>query len=92
MNVECEMPKYKCYKEVHALEILEVSMLDNGGAIIMPSDDGYASFQVDKVYVDKHKPKVGGYYVVYKDGYKSWSPKEAFEGGYTKMQVPSRGV
>jgi hypothetical protein len=30
-------------------------------------------------------PSVGGYYVVYDDGYKSYSPSEAFEGGYTKI-------
>lgn len=26
-----------------------------------------------------------GYYVVYDGGYKSFSPAEAFEGGYTKI-------
>ena len=81
-EVQCEMPRYKCIKEVHALKIHEITVLENGDAVIMPADEGYASFQVDKKYVDKHKPVVGGYYVVYKDGYKSWSPKEAFEEGY----------
>jgi hypothetical protein len=33
----------------------------------------------------KHKPEVGGYYVVYKDGYRSFSPAEAFETGYEKI-------
>jgi hypothetical protein len=32
--------------------------------------------------LDKHKPEVGGYYVVYKEGYKSFSPAGAFEEGY----------
>ena len=39
----------------------------------------------DHAYVSKHQPKVGGYYVVYEGGYKSWSPPDAFEGGYTKI-------
>jgi hypothetical protein len=82
-QVQCEMPKYACHKEVRALEIREVSTLPNGDAVIMPADEGYPSFQVDKAYVDKHKPRVGGYYVVYDGGYESWSPKEAFESGYT---------
>jgi hypothetical protein len=30
----------------------------------------------------KHKPQVGGYYVLYKDGYASFSPASAFEEGY----------
>ena len=29
--------------------------------------------------------KVGGYYVVYEDGYKSFSPAEAFESGYKRV-------
>lgn len=36
-------------------------------------------------YVAKHKPEVGGYYVVYEDGYKSFSPASAFESGYTRL-------
>ncbi len=80
-GVRAEMPKYKCHKEVHALKIHEVSVLDNGDAVIMPED--YPSFQVDKEYVDRHKPVVGGYFVRYKDGYASFSPAEAFEEGYS---------
>ena len=29
-------------------------------------------------------PAVGDYYVGYDDGYASWSPWQAFEGGYTR--------
>lgn len=28
---------------------------------------------------------VGGYFVQYPDGYRSWSPADAFEGGYTRV-------
>ena len=80
------MPKYRCHKEVHALKILSIDILDNGDAIIMPEEDGYASFQVPVEYVEKHKPEVGGYYVVYEGGYKSWSPAEPFESGYTRIE------
>jgi len=85
-----EMPKYKCYKEVWALKIAKI-VRDNedkpntetdGTAIITPEEKGYAPFKVDAVYMAKHKPEVGGYYVVYKDGYKSYSPAKAFEEGY----------
>ena len=30
-------------------------------------------------------PRVGGYYVVYADGYASFSPSKAFEDGYTRI-------
>jgi hypothetical protein len=57
--------------------------LPRPGAIITPEDSDYAAFPVDAEYVAKHKPQAGGYYVVYADGYKSWSPAAAFEEGYT---------
>lgn len=55
------------------------------GAIITPEEGGYAAFPVSRKYVIKHNPQVGGYYVVYSDGYKSWSPSQAFEEGYTRV-------
>lgn len=81
------MPKYRSHKKVWALEIkkIEQNLDKGGGAIITPSDGEYLPFNVGKDYVEKHKPKVGGYYVKYKDGYVSWSPKEAFEKGYDKI-------
>lgn len=90
-----EMPRYKCHKEVWALKIKEIRLLTNDlnsepqpiiGATITPEENEvYAPFEVDAVYVQKHDPQVGGYYVVYQDGYKSFSPAEAFESGYTRI-------
>ncbi len=86
-----EMPKYKSHKMVHALKIKDIrdptkpGNETDGSRIITPVEAGYASFRVNNEYVRKHKPQVGGYYVVNEDGYKSWSPAEAFEGGYTKI-------
>ena len=94
-SVMSEMPKYQSHKTVHALKIKaivfdwelakETNRETDGSATITPEEEGYAPFKVDHQYVHKHKPQVGGYYVVYKDGYKSWSPAEAFEEGYTKL-------
>lgn len=84
-----EMPRYKCHKEVHALKIAAVQTKWDGstwiGDEITPEDEGYAPFVVSPEYVNKHGPKPGGYYVVYEDGYKSFSPAEAFEEGYTRI-------
>ena len=33
----------------------------------------------------KHDPEDGGYYVIYEDGYASYSPAKAFEAGYTAV-------
>ena len=92
---ETEMPRYKCHKEVWALKIKSIAYdsakaeIENretdGSAIITPEEEGYAPFKVSHDYVRKHNPQAGGYYVVYKDGYKSFSPAEAFENGYTRV-------
>lgn len=55
-------------------------------AVIVPADPGYAPFAIDAAYLRKHEPQVGGYFVVYEDGYRSFSPAEAFEAGYSRIQ------
>lgn len=94
-----EMPRYKCHKEVWALKIKAISYDSDiaklegretdGSAIITPEESGYAPFRVNHAFVHKRLPAsgpiVGGYFVVYKDGYKSFSPADAFEEGYTRI-------
>jgi len=90
---QIEMPRYKCHKEVWALKIKSITpdgagepnRESDGSAMIEPEESGYAAFRVDWEYVRKHNPKVGGYYVVYDGGYKSYSPAEPFESGYTRL-------
>lgn len=80
-----EMPRYRCHKEVHALKIEHVVATGDGGAQISFCEPGYESVCVDAAYKKRHEPMSGGYYVVYEDGYKSFSPAEAFEKGYTRI-------
>jgi hypothetical protein len=88
-----EMPRYRCHKEVWALKIRMIEHLPNPdltgqsaassyGAIIHPAEPGYAPFQVDGAFMIRHRPKPDGYYIVYGDGYASYSPAKAFEEGY----------
>ena len=96
MEASQEMPRYQSHKKVWALKIAAIEFdhdkaneedrETDGSAVITPAEDGYAPFNIDRAYVNKHAPQAGGYYVVYADGYKSWSPAEAFEGGYTLME------
>ena len=88
-----EMPRYQSHKVVWALKIKAIvrdgegeDRETDGSAMITPEEPGYAPFKVDHAYMHKHKPQVGGYYVVYGDGYQSWSPADAFESGYTRIQ------
>ena len=95
MNAQ-ELPKYQSHKIVWALKIKEIvfdydltskeNRETDGSAVITPEEAGYAPFEVNHEYCRKHNPQAGGYYVIYEDGYKSWSPSEAFENGYTKLQ------
>lgn len=84
-----EMPRYKSHKQVWALKIAELRKDTfgndewDGVLTIVPEDTRYAPIRLEPEFVDKHKPQVGGYFVVYKDGYKSFSPADAFEDGYT---------
>lgn len=89
-----QLPMYQCHKQVWALKIKaivsDISLAKEegrettGGATITPEEEGYAPFEVKADYVRKHCPQAGGYYVVYEDGYASYSPAKAFERGYTK--------
>ncbi|MBF8177674.1 hypothetical protein [Herminiimonas contaminans] len=86
-----EMPKYQCHKQVYALKIEKIEQspadfeCEGGSYHITPADAGYGAFPVPAAFVDKHKPEAGGYYVVYDDGYKSYSPASAFESGYAPI-------
>lgn len=86
--LDTPLPKYRSHKTVWALKIKSIYRGGHDGEQIMisPVESGYADFPVDAAYVTKHDPTPGGYYVVYEDGYKSWSPAEAFEGGYTAIK------
>lgn len=95
-ETQAEMPRYKSHKTVWALKIKSIQFdwelakqeenrETDGSATITPEELGYAPFKVDHAYVHKHNPEAGGYYVVYPDGYKSFSPAKAFEDGHTRI-------
>ena len=80
------MPKYKCHKEVWALKIAAIKWdgegedrESDGSAVFTPAEDGYTPIKLEREWMNKHKPEVGGYYVQYADGYTSYSPAKAFE-------------
>jgi len=80
-----EMPRYQSHKKVWALKIAAIEFDADGTATIAPADPGYATIKRENF-----RPKFSGgddlgYYVVYKDGYASWSPTKAFEEGYTRI-------
>ena len=85
---QIEMPKYKCHKEVHALKLAGVDILEDGSAMLCPADKGLSSFEKSVYWAKKFEGegKDPGYFVIYKDGYQSWSPTKEFEEDYTEAQ------
>ena len=77
-----EAPKYKSHKKVRALRIVAIQP-DGEGALLHFFD--HRPVEVDSNYLKKHNPNKDGYYVVYEDGYESFSPKEVFKEGYTRI-------
>lgn len=82
-----EMPKYKSHKTIWALKIAAIEFDRDGSAKIAPSDKGYATVNTKPDFRSRFKGSDTdlGYYVVYSDGYQSWSPTKAFEEGYTRI-------
>lgn len=77
-----ELPRYKSHKTVWALEIEEVSV---GAPYRMKAKAAaYGEFNLPAEMWYRYQPVSGDFYVVYADGYKSFSPRKAFLEGYTK--------
>lgn len=84
MQAQTEMPRYVSHKTVWALKIAE---FDVDTLTITPAEEGYSPFTVDREYVERNRPQAGGYFVVYENGYQSFSPVKAFTEGYTRIEA-----
>lgn len=85
-QTQVQLPKYKSHKEVYALKIAGMETLPDGGLRITPVEQGYGPYDVEAQFIPKHdpaRPQLGWYVVIYKNGYKSFSPADVFEDGYT---------
>lgn len=84
------LPIYQCHKQVVAIEIGGIEEWRNGEHIVTPKDDGAHPFEVPGDWVERHRPEVGGFVVIYADGYMSFSPRAAFLDGYTLVGTQSQ--
>lgn len=68
-----EIPRYRCHKEVRAAKI--TGFRQNGQPdmpdILLGEIGGIVTMLPD--WRAKHKPQIGGYFVEYEDGYKSFN-------------------
>jgi hypothetical protein len=88
-NVVIRMPRYVSHKVVWALKIKEIHPgRQDGqgpGQTLHFTENVYSPVSKADYWIGKFKPEEGGYYVVYEDGYSSFSPAKAFEEGYTRI-------
>jgi hypothetical protein len=87
-----EMPRYVSHKQVWALEIAEVMTPTSPAEQHEPQprrvtfkEPGYAAVFLPGEMFTRYVPVPGDFYVVYADGYKSFSPREAFVDGYHSL-------
>lgn len=91
MTDTSNMPLYECHKQVHALEIASVGNYKNNpemGRLIRTVNftDGTSRDLTDDIF-RRYLPQPGDFYVVYEDGYESFSPRKAFLDGYKAIDA-----
>ncbi len=76
-------PRYESHKIVQAAKIVSIA-----DGVIYVDPHGSAEPEVFEPSVDgmAAKAEVGGYAILYPDGFKSISPAKAFEEGYTRAE------
>ncbi|WP_021028640.1 hypothetical protein [Comamonas sp. B-9] len=93
MAAQRPLPLYTSRSTVRALKIKTVTYsreplegVPRGEAFITPADGRYAPFWVNEPWAMKNRPQPGGYFVVHADGHQSFSPANAFESGYSRLE------
>ena len=86
MPTEIEMPRYQCHKQCWALQSDGILRMADGSGLLSFVNRRYDQRKASADYMQKHDPHVGGYFVVYPDGYQSFSPAAGFESGYTLIE------
>jgi hypothetical protein len=82
------LPLWQSHKRVHAAKIERIEDHFNAGdSCHVLHVEGGAKVTVTPGWLNRFNPKVGGYYVVYLDGYASFSPAAPFEEGYTRVSA-----
>lgn len=80
-----KFPRYECHKVVRAVQITVDKNETGTTGLLVPVDPLIPAFYTGPGYFERHNPQDGGYFVVYDDGYVSFSPQAPFEAGYTRI-------
>jgi hypothetical protein len=81
------LPLWQCHKRVRAARVTHVEALRSHPPALRLSLEGVNTrVEVTAKWWSEKLGELGGYYVVYDDGYTSFSPAKAFEEGYTPIE------
>lgn len=80
-------PKYQSHKVVQAAQIVGFDTRDTGGRVCAMVDPGTGVLETFTPTVPDmlEKAEVGGWAMLYPDGFRSISPAKQFEDGYVLM-------
>lgn len=90
--MQAKLSFWNCHKTIQAGKIVNMTVSADRSVTVLRLDvNGVRTIalDVDKQFMEKHKPFPGGYYCLYPDGYESFSPAKAFEDGYRLGVNPS---
>jgi hypothetical protein len=82
-----ELPRWRSHKEVGAAPFVRVDGRAGNGDLLLAVGDPQSPTVISapgNIFA-RGTPEPGDYIVRYDDGYMSWSPKKAFEEGYTRF-------
>ena len=86
---DCTWPKYESHKIVQAATIVGVARDDEDRKVIWvrPDPESEPERFEPSVHAMAGTAEVGAYAITYPDGFKSISPKKAFDEGYRKISA-----
>lgn len=79
------LPQWKCHKVVQAGKITFMAKDEPNQLLMVHAEPSNMPFAVPLDFLHRHNPERGGYFVVYEDGYISYSPADVFEAGYHEL-------
>jgi hypothetical protein len=83
-----DMPRYQSHKIVRGAKITSINSDATGRTelSLLGADGALAVVGLD--WMKHFAPELGGYLVEYENGYVSYSPADAFEKGYSEVNIP----
>lgn len=79
------LPRWTGPNEVGAFKIGGIARRKDMTVLSDAAREDSTHVIVDQAWMFRHKPAMGGYYVVDADGVGSFSPAEVFESNYTRI-------